>query len=185
MHLWRTAQHREARRLQPESQANLPAMLYAQKHPYIGRLPAELLQLLTNPRELYRFANQQHTREEPYGLELWYGTDETGYQALLADPAKQNIFQKNALIIMALIDNCDFVRYSVKWDDVRINYNNYSHSDFERMGRDGFSLTYTRAWADAAAGDIKTAAETEEGFRAFLGSIDQLELPPAEPEAMG
>ena len=165
-------------------QGDIAGRLYGQKHPYIGRVPSDLLQLLTEPKELYGVGNQLHTREEPYGIELWRGTDEAGYQALLTDPERQDLLQKNALIIMALIDNCDFVRYSIKWDDKRIDYSDYDHSDFARMGRDGFTLTYDRAWADAAAGDIKTAAETEESFRAFLGRMDQLELPSVEPELM-
>ena len=167
-------------------QGDIAQRLWAQKHPYIGRVPSDLLQLLTKPKELYYFATQQHTKEEPYGLQLWYGTDKAGYQALLTDPDRQKLLQKNALIIMALIDNCDFVQYSIKWDDVKIHYSNYDHSDFERMGRDGFTLTYDKAWADAAIdGNIKAVAGTEEDFRAFLSTLDQLELSPVEPEVMG
>jgi len=185
MRLWNNQVENSVNRFRIANADNIVDLLYLQKHPYIGRLPSDLLQLLTDPRELYYFATQLHTREAPYGLELWYGTDEAGYQALFAGPGRQGLLQKNALIIMALIDNCDFVQYSIKWDDKRIDYSDYDHSDLERMGRDGFTLTYNRAWADAAiGGDIKAAAETEEGFRAFLGSIDQLELPAARPEAM-
>jgi len=159
-------------------------LLYVQKHPYIGCLPADLLQLLTLPKEMYRFANQLHTKQEPYGLQLWCGTDEAGYQAFLSDPGKQELLQKNALIILALIDNCDFVQYSLLWDDVRIDYSAYpGGTDFEDMGQGGFTLTYTKAWADATvAGGIKTVAATEESFRAFLGSMDQLQFTAVEPE---
>jgi hypothetical protein len=185
MRYWRYLQSKEAThfRSQPTNQEDLAGLLYAQKHPYIGRIPSDLLQLLTNPKELYVFGHQQHTRQEPYGLQQWYGTDEAGYKAFLNEPEKQAIFQKNALLLMALIGNCDFVQYSIKWDDARIDYNNYDHSDFERMGQGGFTLTYDRAWADAAVGgDIKAAAETRESFQAFLDSIDQLDLPAVQPE---
>lgn len=185
MRYWRYLQSKEANRFRITNQEDLTNLLYALKHPYIGRMPADLLQLLTKPKELYVFGQQLHTRQEPYGLQLWYGTDEAGYQAFLSEPEKQAIFQKNALLLMALIGNCDFVQYSIKWDDARIDYNNYGHSDFERMGQGGFTLTYDRDWADAAVGgDIKAVAETRESFEAFLGSIDQLDLPAVPPELL-
>ena len=171
------------RRVRHDAPQEAVHALYTQKHPYIGRMPSDLLALLSRPNDLYRYGQGQETVHLPYGLRQWYGSDFATWEQYRGDPAKQRIFQKNALIIMALIDNCDFVEYGLKWDDKEIDYNAYPQgTHFFQMGRDGFTLDYTKEWADAAiGGDIKKQAGTEEEFRAFLAGIDALELPPVEP----
>ena len=175
--------HRDHRYAQPR---NPISELYQQKHPYIGRVPVDLIKQLTTPAGLYHNGFQQYTVEQPYGMEQFFGTDHDTWEALRTDPARQTIFQKNALIIMALIENCNFVMYSVNWADERFHYSNYPYETKLRdMGQDGFTFTYTRAWADAVIdGDIKQQADSEEAFRIFLEALDSYELSPVEPEKL-
>ena len=149
--------------------------LYKQKHPYIGRLPDLPL---SSPNDVYHYGQGQQTVKQPYGYQRWYGTDFETCEQYRTDPAKQRIFMKNALIMMALIDNCDFVEITVRWDNEKIDYNNYpGGTSLRDMGQGGVMFTYTREWADKAiGGDIKKAAETEENFRAFLAGMDSYDL---------
>ena len=133
---------------------DIASQLYAQKHPYIGRYPSRLIDLLTAPNVFSRNGAQLHTKKAPYGLELKYLVKDEAkvLDSLFSRPEDDRIFQHNALIIMALIDNCDFVMYTV--DEETLQH-------------------YTRAWADALiGGDIKAQTGTEAEFRAFLAKLD-------------
>jgi len=156
--------------------------LYSQKHPYIGRLPSNLLALLARHKDLYGYGQGLETVNRPYGYQRWYGADYETYEQYRDDPENQRVFQKNALIIMALIENCDFVEYGVRWDNKEIAESDYPRgTKFRDMGQGGITFKYTKEWADGAInGDIKQQAETEDDFRAFLNAIGQIDLPPAQ-----
>ncbi|MCL2106930.1 MAG: DUF4825 domain-containing protein [Oscillospiraceae bacterium] len=144
------------------------AQLYAQKHEYIGRLPADLSKLLGLPEGWQHIGYQLHTDREPYGFQHYIYADSQTYDSFAQQPA----LQKNALLYMALIGNCDYVLYTLKRSDGLPE--GYGRIPLDQVGGQGMTLTYTREWTWQFLGrDIKTAAETEESFRAFYNELQE------------
>lgn len=164
------------------SQEEAAQQLYAQKHPYIGRMPD--IQMLTFPAGWQSYGSWLHTLQEPYGYQQYFYTDKEGYDAFLADPAQQTLLQKNALILMALVENCDYVKWTLKWSDGAVEHSDYAFdTSLNEMANGGATFTYTEQWAnEALGGDIGAQAETMETFRTFLGRLDSLTPALIEPE---
>lgn len=97
--------------------------LYAAKNPYIGDMPANsrLAELLSISSKLGSYTNELNTDEPPYGWELKFGDS---WQKRIKDKSyayENNIdpvekfneqMRSYACVLLALIDNCDEIRWS-------------------------------------------------------------------------
>jgi hypothetical protein len=146
--------------------------LYEQKHPYIGRLPADLANLLGLPSGWHHIGYQQHTTKAPVGLQeyVWAMPETYDSYAVSSKRPELSAFERNALCYLALIDNCEFVQYTLKYSDG--NPDGYGSIPLAEIGEGGMDLRYDVAWAnELIGGDIKKAAESRESFEAFARAL--------------
>ncbi|MDR0530590.1 MAG: DUF4825 domain-containing protein [Oscillospiraceae bacterium] len=146
--------------------------LYQQKQPYIGRLPAELAEQLSLPGGWRHIGYQQHTTETPFGLQeyLWAAPEKYDSYAVSSQKADLSAFERNALFYLALIDNCEFVQYTLKYSDGEPE--GYGEKPISEIGEGGADLIYDIAWANEyIGGDIKKAADSRESFEAFAREL--------------
>jgi len=148
-------------------------LLFELKHPYIGAPPSDLLRLLGSPEGLESDGMVLHTANEPYGITLYYVCDNDTLPQYKSE--KQINLQHNALIFLALIDNCSFVEFALQ-----------TESTYSQRGEIGDKQAtvyrFDIAWADEAiGGKIKEAADTLESFAAFYANLSALPSNPVVP----
>lgn len=116
-------------------------------HPYVGDMPAnsKTADLLGISDRFGGFTNELQTREEPYGWRLNF--KENRYEAFSA--AADNYMNGYAAVLMALIDN--------------LNYVEWTFPGTAEVGR----LTADEA-SDLTGVDIKSAAGTKEELKSLL-----------------
>ncbi|MDR1410395.1 MAG: DUF4825 domain-containing protein [Oscillospiraceae bacterium] len=141
--------------------------LYAQKHPYIGREPQELRRLLGEPAGLKDDGIAIQSVDEPYGITLYYVCGAEDIERFQELPERLISLQNNALVILALIENCGYVQFALQtestyWQRAKISTAKAT------------VFRYDIAWADKAiGGDIKKVAETQAGFTEFYDKLAQ------------
>ena len=130
---------------------------------YIGDNSAvgKLISLLTVPEYVGYDHFELHTSERPYDIEMVYSvSSEVLKQYDTEEALEPNPFQKNALILLALVDNADGIRTVLTDGDREVEF------------------IATREWADDTVGeDIRNYAESPEKLQELM------ELPLAVTES--
>ena len=127
---------------------------------YVGDNSAvgKLIGLLPVPEELEYDHLRLHTTEQPYNIEIVYSAS-TETLNVLDELAKDNsnntsaieIFKKNALILLALVDNAEGVRMVLT------------------DGTSDVSFNYGRQWAEESMnGDVRDYAASQEQFQELI-----------------
>jgi hypothetical protein len=105
-----------------------PTALLKLKTPYIGSVPADGKILGVLPLTGYSNGIALHTKQEPYGLTVYYDFTQLGDKIFESRPNKAPTdssgwdinpylmaqFYKNSAILLSLIDNCSTVEFQVK-----------------------------------------------------------------------
>nr|WP_307989752.1 M56 family metallopeptidase [uncultured Niameybacter sp.] len=128
--------------------------LWKARTQYIGDNSAvgTLISLLPVPQDVSYDHFTLNTSKQPYGIEIVYSaSSEVVTQYDTEENVKSNFFHKNALILLALIDNADSVR-TVLTD-----------------GKREVGFISTREWAEATVGgDVRRYAESSKRLQVLL-----------------
>lgn len=141
--------------LLPSQQETMARSLWEARVPYIGSAPdvGRLVGLLGVPEGLEYDYFQLQTSQEPYGVTIFYqGTP--GAISRYEAPEEQSIFQRYALILLALVDNGNQVTFVLEG------------------GEQPLTLSYSSQWAQEVTGsDIHAYSESSRTI------LELLELP--------
>lgn len=133
--------------------------LWKARAKYIGDNSAvgNLIRLLPVPQDVNYDHFKLNTSKQPYGIEIVYSaSSEVLTQYDTAENVKSDVFRKNALILLALIDNADSVS-AVLTD-----------------GKREVGFISTREWAEATVGgDVRRYAESPERLQVLLDMFDE------------
>ncbi len=111
-----------------------------------------LLSLLPVPNGLQYDHFELKTSEHPYQLEIFYNASSNTLTEYDAEPEKANPLRKNALLLLALVDNADSIKATLTDGKGSVSFNN---------GRD---------WADATLGeDARNYAASPAKLQKLLG----------------
>ncbi|WP_373000690.1 M56 family metallopeptidase [Lutispora sp.] len=128
--------------------------LWNSRTKYIGDNSAvgKLISLLPVPEDVQYDHFELHTSEKPYYIEIVYSaSSEVLVQYDTEETLKSNTFRKNALILLALVDNANAVR-AVLTD-----------------GKHEVGFINTREWADYAVGeDVRNYAESPKKLQELI-----------------
>ncbi|MDC0700495.1 DUF4825 domain-containing protein, partial [Blautia wexlerae] len=133
-----------------------PQPLLQYRTPYTGDNAAvgNLVSALDFPENLQYDGVELQTAETPYGITIRFKTD-TETRNFYSGAFNQNPFQQNAVLLFSLIENADTITFT--WDD----------------GKDPYSESFSRAWAEALMEEenLFGRTETPEKLEALLQEI--------------
>ncbi|NLJ58940.1 MAG: DUF4825 domain-containing protein [Tissierellia bacterium] len=128
--------------------------LWKARTKYIGDNSAigRLVSLLAVPEDVQYDHIELHTSEQPYDIEIVYlATSEVLKQYDTEESLKSNLFRKNALILLALVDNAKGVRATLTDGKREVGFIN------------------AREWADYTVGqDVRNYAESPEKLQELI-----------------
>ena len=132
--------------------AKTPQELYAYRTQSVGDNSAvgNIAGLLPVPDTLTRGQISLSTARAPYTVEINYSTTSEESEEYVSDSSQQSVFDRNAVLFFALIQNADQVDFNLG------------------KGENGCSISRTREWANSVMGkDVWASSDTEEGFSAL------------------
>jgi len=134
-------------------EADSAEKLWNARTKYVGNNSAvgKLIGLLPAPEDVRYDHFELHTGEQPYGVEIVYSVTSGVLNQYAEEIIRSDTFHKNALVILALIDNADRI-YTVLTD-----------------GKRKVVFTNTREWADSIIGeDVRNYAESPEKLKKLI-----------------
>lgn len=118
--------------------------LYKLKGTYIGdnSKVSKIISLLDFPEELTPNGIALFTKEEPYGLQINFKAD-SAIQAKYISMSSDYVWRPQSLILFSLIDNLDYIKYSIDNGDMNIpiSYINRKVGDSLTMSTLGHKLS--------------------------------------------
>lgn len=137
-----------------ETEVGTVEQLWQARTQYIGDNSAvgKLIGLLPVPEDVRYDHFKLHTSKQPYEIEIVYSvSSELLPQYDTEEASRSNPFRRNALILLALVENADGVRATLTDGNREVSFNN------------------GREWADYTVGnDIKSYAESPEKLQKLL-----------------
>ncbi len=140
----------------PDMEIRTAKQLWNARTPYIGDNSSvgKILNLLPIPQDIQYNYFKLNTSEQPYGVEIVYSaSSEVIKQYDVLENKKLDIFRKNALILLALIDNADTVTAVLEDGDNTIEF------------------TSSREWAEEiVGGDVRDYANSPEELEVLISN---------------
>lgn len=146
--------------------------LYGFRTPYAGDniRVSNIAQRLPVPDALTQDTIALSTAHAPYAVQIQYGADGDAWENYRSDSARQGAFDRNAVLLFALVGNAEQVDFRLKENENEP------------------AISRTREWADSVMGkNVWKSAETETGFAALYKDAEQkfsAESPAGKPIAL-